>query len=181
MSECFLAWPSLHPVVFLEMFILITSAYVYGTQEEPRGKQYVTRAHTASCIYMDSIFGPSMQEAADTRRRLWRPSETAPTSPAIALASETPPVASMSMCRRRHVRICIDNTCMGDASSTRTPRGTWSTGHGIRARRTLALIAFLSVTVIYTYTYASSESRPLLQDSLPRFPLGNYLCRSNCT
>ncbi len=102
-----------------------------------------SRARIPLPVHEFDIRAQHAGEAADTRRRLWRPSETAPTSPVIALASETPPVASMSMCRRRHIRI---STCMGDASPT--PRGTC---HGICARRTFALITFLSVTDIYTY------------------------------
>ncbi len=68
------------------------------------------------------------------------------------------------MCRRRHVYV--------RAWAMRRRRHVVH-GHGILARRTFALITFLSVTDIYTY--ASSESTPLLHDSLPRFPLGNYM------
>ncbi len=76
----------------------------------------------------------SMQGGGHTvRRRLWRPSET-------ALG------ATSSMCRRRHVRIC---TCVGDASPTPC---MWYMSRQ-RARRTFALITFLSVTDIYTYIH----------------------------
>ncbi len=54
-------------------------------------------------------------------------------------------LSAPSMCRRRHViRACT----MHYASST--PRTYVVHGYGIRARRTFALIAFLSVTDIYT-------------------------------
>ncbi len=104
-----------------------TSAYVYGTQEEPRGKQYVTRAHTASCTWI---------RAQHAGRRGGGHTETimasigdSPNIPVIALASETPPVASMSMCRRRHVHIC---TCMGDASPM--PCMWYGNAHAVRSR-----------------------------------------------
>ncbi len=71
-----------------------------------------------------------------------------------------PPVASM--CRQRHVYV--------RAWAMRRQRYVVH-GHGIRVCRMFALTTFLSVTDIYTY--ASSESTPLLHDSLPRFPLGN--------
>ncbi len=81
--------------------------------------------------------------------------------------------APLFLCMRLHHRCVVDamymymyvhGRCVADA--------TWYM-HGICTRR--ALITFLNVMDIYTY--ASSESTPLLHDSLPRFPLGNYPVR----
>ncbi len=122
-----------------------TSAYVYGTQEEPRGKQCVTRVHTVP-TYMASTTQGWCQGAS------------------VSLHAIAP-----SMCRRRHVRIC---TCMGDASPT--PRDTWSR----HTRMPYVRVNYIPKRNghIYIYTYDSSDSTPLLHDSLPRFPLGNYSC-----
>ncbi len=112
---------------------------MYGTQEEPRGKQYVTRAHTASCTW-SRYSGP----AKHARRR------THGTETIMASIGDSPNItchclgATSSMCRRHHVRIC---TCMGDASPTPC---MWYMSRQ-RARRTFALITFLNVTDIYTY------------------------------
>ncbi len=64
-----------------------------------------------------------------------------------------------SMCRRRHVYTYVHGRCVADA--------TWY------------MITAYAHAVRVTDIYASSESTPLLHDSLPGFPLGNKLYASS--
>ncbi len=109
----------------------MTSAYVYGTQEEPRGKQCVTRAHTASG------FGPSRRGGGHTETSMASIGDSPNITRHCLGVRDALHAIAPSMCRRRHVYV--------RAWAMRRRRHVVH-GHG----RTFTLITFLSVTDIYT-------------------------------
>ncbi len=79
-------------------------------------------------------------------------------------------LSAPSMCRRRHVYV---RACAMHCTCTMRRRR-----HVVHAWSRHTRAPYVRVNCIPKrngHLYASSESTPLLQDSLPRFPLGNYI------